>query len=330
MTRVVPICQEKTDSYVTLYPGAEDFADLQNENFWPWTEYNVEKDIHELHTEFSEAELHGVITTLKLFTHYEVVAGSEYWGGRFKRMFPRPEFQRMASAFSNIELNSHAKFYNEINNLLGLSTDEFYTDYVNDPVLKARMDFIEEVVCHEDDLISLGAFSIVEGAILYSNFAFLKHFQANGKNKLTNVVAGINQSVLDENIHSMGGAWAFKTLFAERPDADKARLQFQFKRITDAILDHESQIIDMIFEKGTIPGVTATQLKHFVESRLDLCLEQLGFEKVYKPAYNPIGKWFYDNITGSQFHDFFVKVGSEYKRGWNKKAFVWKLPEEEV
>ena len=34
------------------------------------------------------------------------------------------------------ELNVHAPFYAKINEVLGLATDEFYTDYVNNPLLK--------------------------------------------------------------------------------------------------------------------------------------------------------------------------------------------------
>lgn len=328
MKKDVPFCQQKTDSYKFHYTGAATWADKQIENFWPWSEYNVSKDKHDLRTNMSEAELHGITTTLKLFTIYEVVAGSEYWGGRFKRIFPRPEFQRMAAAFADTELNSHAPFYDQANVALGLDNDEFYTSYADDPLLVERMEFIDGIVSDKDDLVSLAGFSIVEGAILYSNFAFLKHFQANGKNKVTNVVAGINQSVLDENLHSMGGAWAFKTLLGETPDADIDSIEDKMVELCDVTLEHESRIIQMLFEKGPITGVTEKQLVHFVQSRLNVCMEQLGFKPPYKVTYNPIAKWFYQNIGGGQFHDFFVKVGSEYKRGWIKSNFKW-IPKEE-
>ena len=46
-----------------------------------------------------------------------------------------------------------------------------------------------------DDMVSVATFSLVEGVILYSAFGFLKHYQSQGKNKLMNVVRGINFSV---------------------------------------------------------------------------------------------------------------------------------------
>ena len=318
-----PQCQQKESSYVFKYPEIAKFADMQNHAFWTWDEIDVEKDLHDMKTNFSESEYHGVVTTLKLFTLYELVAGSEYWGGRFKRMFPRPEFQRLASCFSHFELNTHAPFYNRINEVLGLNTNEFYTDYVNNPILKSRMDFIDNYVTSNNDLLSLAVFSIVEGAILYSSFAFLKHFQVEGKNKLVNISAGIDFSVNDELMHSEAGAYVFKLLRKELGNTDK-KLDDEIYAACDIIAQHENKIIDMVFEKGSIEGITATQMTHFVESRLDECLVCLGLEKRYKPTYNPIAKWFYKSVKMNQLHDSFVKVGNEYKRGYVETKFTWK------
>ncbi len=320
-----PRLKQEKITYTVDYPEAIKLATTQLDIFWHPNEIAVEKDLHDLKTNLTEAEYHGVVTTLKLFTLYELIAGKEYWSGRVMKAFPRPDIQRMANAFSFFELNVHAPFYAKINECLGLGTDEFYSNYANDPILKERMDFIEGIVSGKNDLYSLAVFSIIEGAILYSSFAFLKHFQSEGKNKLINLCAGINFSVRDENLHSVGGAWLFQTLLKELQYDTESQLNLQvaIRGACEAIREHEFRIIDMIFEKGKIDGITDTQLKHFVESRIDLCLEQLGLPKLYKPTYNPIAKWFYKNINGGQFHDFFTKVGNEYNRSWNEQAFVW-------
>jgi ribonucleotide reductase beta subunit family protein with ferritin-like domain len=315
--------------YVIDYPTATEFADKQLDVFWHWNEIKVKKDIHDMKTALTPAEYHGVITVLKLFTLYELIAGSEYWGKRVMEEFPRPDIQRMASAFSFFELNVHAPFYREINKLLGLDVPSFYEDYVEDETLKSRMEFIDEFVEHKDLLTSLAVFSMVEGAVLYSSFAFLKHFQAEGKNLLTNITAGIDFSVRDENLHSMGGAWLYQALAAETkesPEKTEARKKAIYAA-AEAIYEHECRIVDMIFEKGTIRGITVKQMKYFVQSRIDLCLGQIGLEPIYNVGYNPIGNWFYKNINGGRFHDFFVTVGSEYNRNWEEKGFVWKTEE---
>lgn len=318
--------QQKTDSLITVYPEAEAFTKQQLKIFWLPDEVKVEKDVQDVLVNMTDSERHGVTTVLKLFTLYELKAGAEYWSGRFKRRFPRPEFQEMASTFATFELAIHKRFYQKINELLFLHTDEFYDGYVSDAVLKARMDSIDGIISDPDDLVSLAGFALVEGAILYTSFAFLKHFQQQGKNKLLNIVRGINFSVRDENLHSLAGAWVFKKLLEESDLSDeaKAKLKARVYEIARALYEHECRIADMIFEKGSIPGITAHQLKQFALSRINEVLINLGYEKLEVVTYNPIAEWFYKAINSYTFNDFFSGMGSQYHRDWDEDAFVWK------
>jgi ribonucleotide reductase beta subunit family protein with ferritin-like domain len=321
-----PNIQKPQPAYVFEYPEYATLADQQLDVFWPWKEIDVSKDKQALLTEMSESEKHGVTTALKLFTKYEIIVGNEYWLGRVMRNFPKPEIQRMAAAFGHVELNSHAPFYNEINKELGLATEDFYNSYVEDETLKGRMDFIDKLVSSKDDVLSLAAFSIVEGAVLYSSFAFLKHFQSNGKNKLTNICRGINMSVTDENLHSIGGASLCRDLKRELEYTEEEELEFEHEvySLCDIVRDHEYRIIDMIFEKGKMDGITDIQMKHFVDSRINTCLQQLGLNRLYDVKYNPIAEWFYKGINNYQFNDFFSGIGREYQRNWDESKFIWR------
>lgn len=104
MTRL----NERKESYTFDYPVALELADKQMSIFWTADEISVAKDIQDIRVNMTEAEAHGVITTLRLFTLYELVAGRDYWLGRIMRRFPRPDIQRMASTFGFFELNVHA------------------------------------------------------------------------------------------------------------------------------------------------------------------------------------------------------------------------------
>jgi len=324
-------CQTPKSTPTYDYPAAIEAVEAQHDIFWLPTEPKVEKDLHCIKTELTPAEYHGVITTLKLFTLYEQIAGDEYWGGRFKRMFPRPDFKRMASAFANVELNVHAPFYQRVDEILGLNSDEFYNSFTDDGVLKSRMNFLDNCVSDKDDLFSVGTFSMIEGCILYSSFSFLMHFQAEGKNKIPNIHSGLTFSTKDENLHSEGGAWAFRTLLQEKRDANLITdkeieiLNSRLYEAAKAIYEHECHIIDMVFSKGNIKGITETQMKNFMQSRLDLVLETLGLNKMYSPTYNPISKWFYKMIGSDSQHDFFAKLGSSYNRNWSESGFSWKV-----
>lgn len=315
------------EAYTFDYQWAIDFAEMQQDILWTEKEIAVEKDIQDIKVNMTESEAHGVITTLKLFTLYELKAGVDYWGGRVMQMCPRPCIQRLASTISFTEMGVHAPFYNKLNEALNLNTDEFYLSYKDDPILNERMEFVKECVGHEDPLVSVGAFSMVEGAVLYSAFAFLLHFQSAGKNKLNNVCRGIKFSVRDENIHATAGAALFKQIAIESGREDEEHIKGEMIRVAHQIQSHEHEIIDMIFEKGEIEGITPNQMKIFVNHRLNLCLENLGVLPEFNEENNVIKEWFYDGINAVQLHDFFNGTGNEYNRDWDETGFTWGLNE---
>lgn len=314
------------DGYVDEYPEFSKLADEQIKIFWPWNEINVAKDKQDLLVGMTEAEKHGVITTLKLFTKYELYVGNEHWGNRIAKAYPHVGVQRMAAAFAHVELNSHAPFYNEINKELGLANYEFYTEYLNDPVLSERMKFIDDIISNPDDELSTAVFSVVEGGVLYGQFAYLKHFQSQGKNKIQNVNRGLNMSARDENLHAIGGAALVRQALKEQGRTKYEMVQFRqaVREAIEVIYQHEKAINAKLFEKGNVDGVTLIQLDHFSESRLNLCADNVGVERNYQVKYNPIAEWFYKGINDYQMNDFFQGVGREYQRDWSKERFVYK------
>lgn len=182
-------------TFTVDYPEAVDFMNKQSGVFWPHFEVKVEKDKQDILVNMTEAERHATITVLKLFTKYEQIIGDEFWINFVFKRFPRPaDIQPMAALFGAMELAVHEQFYKKLNEELGLATDEFYDSYTTDPELSQRIVHLHEILDNENELEALGAFTFGEGAILYSSFAFLKHFQSQGKNKLLNVVSGINFS----------------------------------------------------------------------------------------------------------------------------------------
>ena len=331
---IMPRILTRRDIYTEReYPVATEFAKAQTHINWSPDEIDMTKDLQDLYTKMTPTELFGVTEVLKLFTLYELNVGSDYWGGYVAKHFPRPEIRRMASVFSNMELNVHAPMYNKVNELLGLDTDEFYNSYQEDEVLSNRMKWIAKRVAKSETIIdklkSVAIFSMIEGVILFSAFAFLKHFNTNGKNLLSNLNAGINFSVNDEAIHAQAGAWLYRTLRDEAyalkliNDRDIIELNFDLRETAKLIFEHESIIINKIFSSGTIAGITETQLIHFIESRLDLCLEELKVGPLFRPTYNPIATWFYNDLNSSILHDFFVSNGNDYSRNWVAAKFTW-------
>jgi ribonucleotide reductase beta subunit family protein with ferritin-like domain len=237
----------------------------------------------------------------------------------------------MCNAFSFMELNAHAPFYAKLNQALMIDTEDFYLSYKNDPILAERIKFVHEAVEDEDLLYAIAVFTLMENCVLYSSFAFLKHFQSEGKSLLKNVVAGINFSAKDENLHATGASFLFRTTLEEAMKSDYTEYIFEerellFNRIKEVarnIYEHESRIIDMLFEHGDIEGISKEDLNSFVKSRVNLTLENLDIEPIFEINDNPIAEWFYAGISGTQFHDFFQVTGNEYNRDWNEEEFTF-------
>ena len=234
--------------------------------------------------------------------------------------------------FSAVEFNSHSPFYNKINELLYLDNEEFYGSWREDEVLSARMKFIGDMASSKNDLLSIGAFSFIEGAVLYTSFAFFKHFQAQecGKDLIKNICRGINLSVADENTHAVFGAMLYRTLLQEANlnEEELACMETLMKQIAVKTYEHECKIIDMTYDKGDIKGLPKKALQDFVKHRCNLCLQNLGYDIIFpeETIDTFVQDWFYENINSYQMHDFFSGGGSEYTINWKEERFgqVWK------
>lgn len=304
------------------------FMDDQMKLFWLPTEIKVEKDIQDVLVNFTESERHGVITVLKLFTVYEAFAGDEWWGGRFKEIFPVYQYHQMGSAFSFFENCVHAPFYDKINTLLHLDNEDFYLSYLDNPTLTDRIRHIDNIVNDPDPALALAGFAFVEGVVLYSSFAFLMHFQAEGKNKLLNLNRGIAFSVRDENMHCLASAYCHRQLAAQLSDEKRFEHEQFIRAAAAKVLEHETEIVRMVFEKGPIEGITAETFIEFIKSRINEVMKLLGFKEIYKIGKNPIADWFYKMINNYAFGDIFAGALSEYHRDWDETAFVWKSADE--
>ena len=316
---------DPTEGYVVEYEWALKAAELHQDVFWTAKEIEVSKDIQDIKVNMTASESHAVTYLLKLFTLYEKMASTSYWGRRVIDMYQKPAcIERMAMTFAFVEDAIHAPFYSNLNTALNLDTEEFYTAYKQDEVLVDRMKFISRMIKHEDNVVSHGAFSMVEGCILYSSFAFLMHFQSAGKNLLKNVCAGVKFSVRDENIHSEAGALLAKQYLAEYQGGDFTDSQEDdLYACAKEIVVHEDIIIDRMIPNDDIEGISVASMKVFARHRVNLCLQQLGLEPIFDEDRNVIKEWFYDGINAVQLHDFFVGVGNEYNRDWNEKGFTW-------
>ena len=321
----IPQIMTPTDSYVRHYPGFVAFANKQLEDqFWTSAEMKVELDRMQLLYELSPEQTHAVKFVLNLFVRYELQVG-DMWQ-KIGKIFPRPEVQLVSSVIEMIERAVHAEFYNQLNIQLGLDTEEHYLSFMNDPILKERVEWLGSLLKTDDDpILALAIFSMAETAILFSSFAILKSFQSNGNNMIPVVVRGTNQSAIDEDLHGQVSAAILNQYFSEMGTSlfsDK----FRYQKVREAVhyaYEHEERIIDMAIPAEKLNGVLKSDYKKFVQRRLNLFLERLGLPPEFENTETPIEDWFELNTVAYKVVDFFTPgMGSEYEQGWSEDAFT--------
>ncbi|MNH03423.1 ribonucleotide-diphosphate reductase subunit beta [compost metagenome] len=316
--------QTPTMSYTRHYPEIVKLGLEQYEQkLWFSSEMVVERDKMQLLYELSPAQLHAVKTVLQLFLRYELIVGEEFWNGMVIREFPRPEVKMAAAILGCVELATHAEFYNQINQVLGMDKDEDYLAFTNDPLLAARVEWLESVLTGEDKVLATIIFSMTETALLFSSFAILKSFQSNGNNLIPVIARGANQSAIDEDLHGVVSAEIINTRYQELGRAlreDTARVEKIYEAVQYAY-EHECRIIDMAFLEDKLNGMTKGDFKAFVRYRLNIFLRRIGLDDAFDDE-TPIKDWFEMNTYAYKMVDFFsTGMGQEYEMGWKEDMF---------
>jgi len=325
MSAVLPKICTPTDSYTRHYPVLVELANKQlEEQLWFSSEMKVELDRMQLLYELSNEQFHAVKTVLHLFLRYELMVG-RFWEDVVAKTFPRPEVQLAASVVAMVERAIHAEFYNQLNTVLGMDTDEDYLAYVNDSELNERVEWLGKMLGQEDKILATIIFSMTETALLFSSFAVLKSFQSNGYNMLPVIVRGTNQSAIDEDQHGIISAEIINTYYREIGQKlvdDTVR----YEAVKQAVLhayEHECRIIDMAFLSDTLNGVHKQDMKEFVKYRLNIYLERIQLPKMFDVTDCTIVSWFEKNTYSYKSVDFFTKgQGSEYESKWDSESFI--------
>lgn len=320
-----------TESFVEHYPWATEMAQKQQAIFWPAEELGVEEDEADFRHGLTEAERHGVLFAQSVLTKYEaMIGGDEFWGGRIAKLFPRPEIIRMCACFANVEIGSHAPFYRIGNEVLGVATDEFYSQWQRDPILASRIGFMNRASNDASPLVVTAALTFMEGSVLFSIFGYFKGFNARGHNKIPHFVSGIDASAKDENFHSIASATLFNQCRKERIAAgnhtkeDDAELDAKIYEMATVVYEHELRIIDRMFEKGESSVVTKQELIEFLQDRINICLARLGQAPLFDCQPGEISAWFYTQLSKVKVPDFFAATQVQYVKNWKKHKLTFR------
>lgn len=321
-----------TNSHVVRYPQAEKAAIEQMAIFWPAEELGVEEDESDFHNNLTEGEKHGVLELQRILTHLEnIIGGKDLWGGRIPELFPRPEIERMCAVFAMMEKNSHAPFYRIGNEIMGNSTDEFYNEWEDIPVLREHTEYVIAMSKSDDALEVTASLTFLEGVVLFAAFAFFKSFNSRGFNIIPHFVSGIDASAKDENFHAMGSSWLFNQCLLERkvagliPEKD-THYSNVIRKIAQGTHDHENAIIDLIYsyKPETIRTITKEEMRHFIRDRVNYCLGLFNEPPMFDEPTGVISELFYDNLNKYKHSDFFATTQVQYTKNWARYKLTFR------
>ena len=317
------------DGYEKHYPQIAALVDKQLEGqLWFATEARVELDAMELKYKLSDEQRNAVKKLLPLFLRYELFVGA-FWVDVYGKYFPAMECQEAATTVAMIERVVHARFYDKINQVYGLDNDDFYLSYLDDESFKERAKWIGGLLGGEDQRLCCLAFGLIESTALFSAFALLRSFQANGHNLIAATVQGTKQSALDEHLHSVILATTLRIMYAELGIGveDDPRFDMLLKHAM-LMYQNEEHIIDSIITGDSFNGISKEEYKLFVRCRMNDYFKRLGAKTLpFEDVPSKLDEWF--NIQNSAYSepDFFRKgQNKEYESGWSKKRLgdVWR------
>jgi ribonucleoside-diphosphate reductase beta chain len=291
------------------FPEFYDYYERTVASVWRHQEVAMEGDLRDWQFNSTPDERAVIAGILKGFVSAELGIGC-YWADEVCRIFPKPEIQSMARAFSFFE-TIHAAAYSYLNDVLGLKD---YEEFINDPIACSKIDtFFQKY----SDKVSLAVFSGAgEGVSLFSSFAVLLSFNKDGRYK--GLAQIISWSAIDEQIHSEAGCTLFRRLVEETglSDSDRDAIYEGFR----LVVDKEFAFIDHIFNSSHIGSIDADELKAYITNRANERLLTLGLEQIFHLSTEDLSKaksissWFDPTIKGASSSDFFAqsKSGDNY------------------
>ena len=183
-----------------LYPKANELREQQQDISWFAQEIKVENDISDYRTKMSPEAYNLTTITLQLFVEIEQKVG-EVWQ-TIASWFPHSEIEGACTQIAAMEKSVHAFFYQKMSDTLNINPEDTARNQQTIGVLRNKLSFLQHITSNlsADKPLSLATVALIEQVLLFSNFAMLKSFKANGHNLIQNTLTGVDYVVNDKYI----------------------------------------------------------------------------------------------------------------------------------
>lgn len=324
---------DKNDGYETKYPVLLEISNKQLEKqLWFASKIRVvEEDRMEMLYKLDKQQQNVLLRIMPTFRRYEHDV-AEFWTKVYPEFFQANECKEGAAVINMMERAVHERFYDKVNKVFGTDNDEYYLSYLDDPIFKGRAKWLGQTLRQKDKKKTCLVYGLVEGVSLFSMFALLRSFQANGINRIATTVKGTKQSAIDELLHSEFLAATFNYYYAEQDMKLENDTEYfeELLEQTYNMFEMEKFILTEVIKTEGFPedefnGVKLTDYFDLLKVLCNLYFERMFCNKVPFPEIKTcwMFDWFVTSSVAYAETDFFGKgEGKEYELAWNEDGFI--------
>ncbi len=293
------------------YPWAHEAWHTQQKIHWLPEEVPLADDVKDWKYSLNAGEKHLLTQIFRFFTQADIEVNNCYMK-HYSQVFQPTEVQMMLGAFSNME-TIHIAAYSHLLDTVGMPEVE-YQAFLKYKEMKDKYDFMQKfgVSTKEDIATTLAVFGgFTEGLQLFGSFAILMNFPRF--NKMKGMGQIVTWSARDETLHTDSIIKLFKTFVSENPEVWNEKLRSRLYEACATIVHFEDAFIDLAFEVGDVPGLTARDVKKYIRYIADRRLIQLGLNEIYLVEENPL-PWMDEMLNGVEHANFFENRVTEYTK----------------
>ena len=296
------------------YGWAYDAWLKHEQSHWLHTEVSMAEDVKDWKNKLTPSQKQFLTHIFRFFTQGDIdVAGG--YVKNYLPYFPQPEVRMMLIGFAAREA-LHVAAYSHLIETLGLP-DTTYNQFLDYQQMKDKHDYVTDISSKNGDLAStarhIAVFSaFTEGMQLFSSFIMLLNFPRHGMMKGMGQI--VTWSIVDETQHCESMIKLFRTYIEENKEIWNDELKGQIYTIAEKMVELEDRFVDLAFEMGDMPNLTAADVKQYIRYICDRRLISLGMKGVFKVKKNPL-PWVEEMINAPTHTNFFENRATDYAKG---------------
>jgi len=306
--------EERTFFKPFHYPWAYEAWLKHEQSHWMHSEVPMAEDVKDWKNKLTAEQKQFLTHIFRFFTQGDIdVAGG--YVNNYLPYFPQPEVRMMLLGFAAREA-LHVAAYSHLIETLGLP-DVMYNQFLEYDAMKQKHDYIIDVAqqntTKENTAKHIAVFSaFTEGMQLFSSFIMLLNFPRQGLMKGMGQI--VTWSIVDETMHTESMIRLFRTYIEENKEIWNDQLKSDIYTIAEKMVTLEDRFIDLAFEMGEMPGLTAEDVKTYIRYIADRRLISLGLKGIYKVKKNPL-PWVEEMINAPTHTNFFENRSTDYAKG---------------